>query len=359
METEIIETIAQWIADGEWKPEFMRMDSEHSVMSAAIASEAAGARTFTASSSQGFMLMYEMLWIASGLRLPLVMVNVSRGLSAPITLWPDHNGFLATRDTGWVQIMCQNNQEVLDTIIMAYKLAEDKNVLLPVMINMEGFFLSFTREPTTIPRQSEVNKFLPKYKPSHAYMDLKKPLAQGVAVLGEYMDFRAQHHRANLNVLKSYEIVCNRFSEHFGRDHPIIDTYKTRDANTILVTMGCMSTTARAAVDKMRSRGEKVGLVRLRLLTPFPEEQLRKALQNVDVVAVIDRNIIPGHGGAVYPEVVSALYEANNQPNAYNFIAGLAKSVSMNDFELIYKKSKEYEKKNLKRAECWISVEQG
>jgi pyruvate ferredoxin oxidoreductase alpha subunit len=355
-QTEIVEVLAQWIANGEFDAEYMLAESEHSVMSACIGSQGTGVRTFTATSSQGLMLMYEMLWIAAGLRLPIVMANVSRGLSAPITLWPDHEAYMSARPTGWVQFICQDNQEVIDTTIQAYKIAEDKNVLLPVMLNLEGFFLSFTREPTIIPSQNKVDKFLGKYKLEHAYLDPSKAMSEGIAVLGEHMDFRAQHHQANLNALKVTEKVQKDWAKSFGRKYNILDTYKLKDAEVALVTMGCMSTTAKAAVDKMRSQGKKVGLCRLRLITPFPDVQVRKALQNCQEIAVVDRNIIHGVGGTMYQDIVSTLYESDCKTKAYDFIAGLARGVSISDFEFIYKKTKDYSKRGLRRAECWVGM---
>lgn len=307
-QTELIETIAKWAADGDFDVEFIRCESEHSVLSAAAASEAAGARSFTATSSQGLLLMHEMLYICSGMRLPVVMINCSRGLSAPITLWNDHNDILDQRDSGWIIFFCENNQEVVDTVIQAFRIGEDERVSLPVLINLDGYVLSYTREPVELPQQSKVDKFLPRFKPLTA-LDPKKPMSLGVPVMDEYMDFRLQHHRAALNALDVSAKAFKKFAKIFGRTYAATESYRMDDAEVALVSMGALTSTTKAAVNVERKRGRKVGLLKLRLYRPFPEKSIQRALGEVEAVAVMDQNISPGFGGILYPEIRSVVPE--------------------------------------------------
>ncbi len=331
-QTEIIETLAKWNETGKWKGEFLPMESEHSVLSAAIASEATGARTFTASSSQGLLLMHEMHYIASGMRLPIVMVNCSRGLSAPITLWSDQNDILAMRDSGWMIFFAKDNQEVLDIIIQSYRIAEDRNVLLPVIINMEGFILSYTREPTAIPSQDEVNKFLPEYKPK-VLLDVDKPMSLGTPVLNEYMYFKLQQRKAALNALKVIPSVFNDFRKHFGRKYSLIEKYRTKDAEVIFVVTGSLSTIMQLRIDDLRKEGIKAGLLRILCYRPFPEKEIERTLRNCRKVIVIENNISPGGGGILYPEIKSLA------KNATSLIVSLGgRPFSKNNFIKVCKK---------------------
>src|SRR5574337_1160340 len=218
-QTEIIETLAKWISDGDMDARFVTMDSEHSMITAAGAASATGVRVFTATSSQGLLYGFEMLYSVAGWRVPLVMVNVSRGLSSPITLEPDHNDILAARDSGFLQIQCETCQEVLDSILMAYRLAEDERVLLPVLVNMDGFYLSFTRESVERPDIKKVKRFLPPYQPKHAFFKASQPMAQGVVVIGGpvYSYFKYQMHLASRKALEVYKEVSDEFKEIFGR----------------------------------------------------------------------------------------------------------------------------------------------
>jgi pyruvate ferredoxin oxidoreductase alpha subunit len=332
-QTEIIETLADWSTKGLWKGRFLPVESEHSVLSAAVASSATGARVFTGSSSQGLLLMHEIMYVASGMRLPIVMMNVSRGLSAPITLWPDHNDFLDQRDAGWLMFACERNQEVLDTVIQAFKISEDVNVLLPSLINLDGFILSYTREPTEIPDQKRVDSFLPKFRP-RVYLDPRKPMALGIGVMKEYSYFRSQAHLAQKNALKIIKEVQDSFGRRFGRRYKIVEPYMMDDARAALVTMGANTTIARAAVKALRARGKRIGLLRLRLFRPFPEEELREALSGLDAIGVVDQNLAPGRGGIAYPEVKAALYGQRIPISSFIISLG-GKHISRQEFERI------------------------
>lgn len=338
-QTEIIETLSQWINDGEMNAKFTNVDSEHSMITAAGTAAATGARVFSATSSQGLLYGYEMLYNVTGWRAPLVLVNVSRGLSAPITLEPDHNDVLSARDSGFVQIHAETCQEVLDTILMAYRIAEDERVLLPVLINMDGFYLSFTREPVEIPGKNEVSRFLPEYRPKHAFFKASKPMSQGVAVLGgsAYSYFKYQMHLASLNVLTVHDEVAGEFKKIFGRSYSAIEAFKIDDAEYVIIMSNSFTIKGKAAVNKFREKGLKAGLLRLRLIRPFPSTELKAFLRGKKAVAVIDQNISPGSGGILYKEVTTALYHEPDRPEVIlSFIGGLGgKDISHAEFNHI------------------------
>ncbi len=338
-QTEIIETLADWISQGLMEARFVTMDSEHSMITAAGAASAAGARAFSATSSQGLLYGFEMLYAVAGWRVPLVMVNVSRGLSAPITLEPDHNDVLAARDSGFLQVHCETCQEVLDSVIMAYRLAEDGRVLLPAMVNMDGFYLSFTREPVEIPDPEAVREFLPPYRPEHAFFKASAPMAQGVAVLGgaAYSYFKYQMHLASRNALEVYREVAEEFGSIFGRRYGPLEGYELEDADYVLVMAGSFSTLGRRAAAEARERGIRAGLLRIRLFRPFPGEEVRRALAGKRAAAVIDQNISVGMGGIIFSEVAAALYSLRDRPRLLSFIGGLGgKNISPREFEFIF-----------------------
>lgn len=338
-QTEIIETLSQWINDGEMNAKFTSMDSEHSMITAAGTAAAAGARVFSATSSQGLLYGYEMLYNVTGWRVPLVLINVSRGLSAPITLEPDHNDVLSARDSGFVQIHAETCQEVLDTILMAYRIAEDERVLLPVLINMDGFYLSFTREPVEIPDRDEVSSFLPEYHPEHAFFKASKPMSQGVAVLGGsvYSYFKYQMHLASLNAITVHNEVASDFKRIFGRSYSAIESFKMGGADYVIIMSNSFTVKGKAAVTKFRKNGLKVGLLRLRLIRPFPSGDLRTLLNGKKAVAVIDQNIGPGAGGILVNDVTTALYHEPDRPEVIlSFIGGLGgKDISHAEFNHI------------------------
>lgn len=341
-QTEIIETLAHWIRNGELKAKFVTMDSEHSMVTAAGAASATGARVFTTSSSQGFLYSYEMLFNLSGWRVPVVMANVSRALSAPITLEPDHNDVLSARDTGFIQIHCETVQEILDSILMAFRVSEDERILLPSIVNFDGFYLSFTREIVEIPEEKEVREFLPAYVPKHAFISSKQPMVQGAAVLNAslYSYFRYQLHLAAENALGVYREVAQEFRRKFGRDLSPIEKFMMDDAEYAIVMMGSFTTKGKKAVTLIREKGTKVGLTKLRLLRPFPTQDLVEALSGLRGIAVIDQNISPGKGGVLFSELSSALYNLNERPMALSFIGGLGgKDISQAEFEFALSKT--------------------
>jgi pyruvate ferredoxin oxidoreductase alpha subunit len=322
-QTEVIETLARWIGDGELEARIVTMDSEHSMLTAAGAAAATGARVFTASSSQGLVYGFEMLYAIAGWRVPLVLLNVSRALAAPITLEPDHNDILAARDSGFLQIHAETCQEVLDSVLMAYRLAEHADVLLPVLVNLDGFHLSFTREPVEVPSVEAVREFLPTYKPTHGF-SAAHALAQGVAVLGGtgYSFFKYQMQRAAEAALSVHDAITGEFCHHFGRCYGAVEAYRLDDAEWVIVMSNSFSTVGKDEVNRLRARGEKVGLLRLRLIRPFPEQEIDWLLGDRRAVAVIDQNISIGKGGILFGEVASAL-RGRTAPPLLSFIGGL------------------------------------
>jgi pyruvate ferredoxin oxidoreductase alpha subunit len=266
-----------------------------------------------------------MLYTTAGWRAPFVLVNVSRGLSAPITLEPDHNDVLAARDTGFLQIHCATCQEVLDSVLLAFRLAEDKRVRLPVIVNMDGFYLSFTREPVELPDADAVRDFVGAFEPGNIKFRASAPVSQAVAVLGgtPYSYFRYEMHLAALNGLTVYDELAGEFARIFGRRHDAVEAYRSDDAELVFVMLGSYATKAKEAVDRLRLAGQKIGLVRPRLLRPFPEARLREILSGKTGAAVIDQNISLGKGGVLFAELASALYGQKEAPLLTSFIGGL------------------------------------
>ncbi len=340
-QTEIIETIGNWIENQELECRMVTLESEHSMVTAAGAAAVTGVRVFTATSSQGLLYAMEMLYTVAGWRVPLVMVNVSRGLSSPITLEPDHNDVLAMRDCGFLQIHCATCQEVLDNLLIAYRLAEHPKVRLPVLVNLDGFYLSFTREPVQIPSQAEVDRFLPPFNAGSIRFRGGEPLSEGVGVLDGsiYSYFRYQAHLASLQGIAVYEELGQEFADLFGRRYSALECYRSEDAEIVFVMIGSFATKGKEAVDRLRQAGEKVGLVRPRLLRPFPAAALRTALAGKKGVAVIDQNISMGKGGILHAELSSVLYGTTEAPPVLaSFIGGLGgRDISSEEFFEIHK----------------------
>jgi pyruvate ferredoxin oxidoreductase alpha subunit len=324
-QTEIIEALAGWIDSGEMPGRMVTLESEHAMLTAAGAAAATGVRVFTAASSQGLLYAMEMLYTVAGWRAPFVLANVSRGLATPITLEPDHNDILAARDCGFLQIHCATCQEVLDHLAIAYRVAEDPRVRLPVIVNLDGFYLSFTREPVERPDPREIDAFLPPFQTRDIQFRASQPESQAVAVLGgsPYSYFRYETHLAARNGLQVYAEAGAEWGERLGRAYDLLECYQSEDADVCFVMIGSFATKAKAAVDALRAGGRRVGLVRPRLLRPFPGEVLRQALAGKRAVAVIDQNLSFGFGGVLHGELCSALYGLADAPILLSFIGGL------------------------------------
>ncbi len=334
-QTQVVEELAALCADGKLKAEFITVESEHSAMAACIGAANAGARAFTATSSQGLALMHELLHWASGSRLPIVMANINRAMAPGWNIWTEQTDSLAQRDTGWLQFYAENNQEVLDTIIQAYKIAE--KVQLPAMVVLDAFFLSHTAEPVDLPDEKKISGYLPPYKPQYK-LDPHAPHAFGGLSSPEfYFEFRYKIQQAMDEALKIAKKEDKNFKELFGRGYGVVEEYKTGGADVIMVTSSTVSSTTRFVVDKMRRRGKKVGMLKIRLFRPFPFREVRNALSKCGKVGVIDRNISFGHGGIFAEEVKSALYEAREKPPVFGFIAGLGgRDITPADIEEIF-----------------------
>lgn len=345
-QTELMERLAEWNAKGELDAYLNIMDSEHSVLSAAVGSEMTATRTFVSTGSQGLMLMHEVLPIAAGTRMPIVMICGSRALSAPIALWPDHNDFLSCRDFGWLMFSAEINQELLDFICIAYNVSENAKVLLPSLIEMDGFVLSETREPVEIPKQETVDKFLPPLR-LEARLDVESPMTLGTPVLEEYQYFKQQMQAAMNNAEQELSKAFKEWKKLTGRAYDFVEKVWMQDAKEAIVIIGANSTIAKAAVRKLRAKGEKVGLVKLRVLRPWPEKSLKEALKKCKRIAVVDQNISLGKNGILYSEVCETF--RNEGKVLANYIAGIGgKHLGIQDFEKIFedlKKAKDGEKK--------------
>lgn len=334
-QTEIIESLAAWIDSGQMQGRLVTLESEHSMITAAGAAAATGVRVFSATSSQGLLYAIEMLYTVAGWRAPFVLINVSRGLAAPITLEPDHNDVLAARDCGFLQIHCATVQEVLDSVLIAYRLGEDRRVRQPVIVNLDGFYLSFTREPVSIPEPAEVDAFLPSFDAEAIALRASAPESQAVAVLGggPYSYFRYETHLALINGLSVYDEVAAEFAEQFDRRHPAVEAYRCDDAEILFVMLGSFATKARAAVDRLRDAGRRVGLLRPRLLRPFPAQAFVEHLTGKRGAAVIDQNLSMGKGGVLHTELASALYGCTDAPLLVSFVGGLGgRDISPQEF---------------------------
>lgn len=325
-QTEIIETLAHWINQGNMPARMVTMDSEHSMLTAACTAAATGVRVFTATSSQGFVYGFEMLYAIAGLRLPLVLVNVSRALAHPITLEPDHNDVLSARDTGFLQFHAETSQEVLDSILIAYRLAEHSKILLPVIINLDGFYLSFTREVVDIPNGDAVKAFLPAFEPAYPTLSDSQPVALGAAVLDPslYTYFKHQMQRASDQAQSLYGDITDEFADRFGRRYRPVEAFMLDDADYVVVMTNSFATMGKAEIKRLRQQGKKIGLARLHMIRPFPMAVLQRLLAGRKGVAVIDQNISVGRGGILFSEIASTLYGMKERPPVLlSFIGGL------------------------------------
>jgi 2-oxoisovalerate ferredoxin oxidoreductase alpha subunit len=329
-QTPTVEKLSELIELGELKAEFIHADSEHTAMSALIGASATGVRTFTATSSQGLALMHEMLHWAAGARLPIVMYVANRALAPPWNIHCDHQDTVSQRDTGWIQFYTESSQEIFDTILMAYKIAEDKEVLLPVMVCADGFTLSHMSQLVEIPDQKDIDKFLPPYEPIFKLDDLDAPVTYGsvtmpnVPLFDWYTELRFLIQESMNTAKQKIKEVSKIFKQKFGRFHgDLVERYRCNDADVVLVSMGSIAAQAKDVVDDMRDDGYLVGALKLRAFRPFPAEEIQELAKHVKAFAVIDRNMSFGHAGAVFTEVKAALYSAKKRPMVKGYVMGL------------------------------------
>jgi pyruvate ferredoxin oxidoreductase alpha subunit len=332
-QTHVVEHLSELVANGELDAEFFCVESEHSALSVCVGSEATGARSFTCTSAQGLALMSEITYIASGLRLPIVMIIANRTLSAPLSIWNDHSDAMSIRDCGWIQFFVENGQEVYDHVFISYRLAEDREVLLPVIINMDGFILSHVIEPFEMIDQEKIDQFLPPYQPLYR-LHPDRPITMGAFALpGIFAETKKAQEVAIRSSMPKILEVWKAFGDMTGRYYKSIETYKAEDADTLLVTMGSFGETASVAVDMMRGEGRSVGVMKIRLWRPFPFEDLRQIALKAKNLVVIDRAVSVGMGGPVASEVKAALYGYDSRPSVYNFVAGISgRDVAPSDF---------------------------
>lgn len=334
--THIVEHLADLVNNGELDAEYIPVESEHAALSACIGASAAGARTFTSTAAQGLMFMYELLYIASGFRLPIVMVVANRALSSPISIWNDHGDVMTMRDSGWIQTFAENGQEAVDLVYHAFRVAE--KTMIPVAVNLDGFIVTHVVEPVELLDQEQVDKYLPPLKMKYK-LDPKKPITIGAIGVPEiYTEVKKAQDEALKSSYKTIIQAWKDFEKISGRRYQPIETYRMEDAEVAMVLMGSLSETAMNAVDSLREKGKKVGLVRIRLWRPFPMQEFLRALGKVKALCVLDRAMSFGStGGPVGIEVRSALYQSNKRPKVLNIIAGLGgRDVTVEDFEEIF-----------------------
>jgi pyruvate ferredoxin oxidoreductase alpha subunit len=328
-QTHIVEELASLVANGKLKAEFVNVESEHSAASCVLGASATGVRVYSSTSSQGLLLMAEVLFNAAGMRLPVVMCCVNRAVSAPINIWNDQQDIVTVRDAGLILLFAETIQEACDLHIQAFKIAEDPNIMLPCLVNIDGFILSHGYEPVEIPSQDLVDKFLPSYNPPYK-LDVTNPLTFGSLVGPEwYLETRyAIHETLNNDVKKKIVEVAEEFTKLFGRkSYGLFEEYKTEDAETIFVTMGSFAGVIKEVVDELRERGEKVGLLRIITYRPFPEE-VAKVLLKAKRILVLEKCISLGAKGPLCEDVISVLYtqvssNGSKLPTVQNFICGL------------------------------------
>ena len=326
--TEIVQIFSQFVADGLVKTEFVAVESEHSAMSACIGASASGARAMTGTSSQGLALMWEMLYIAAALRLPIIMAVVNRALSAPINIHCDHSDTLGARDSGWIQIYSENVQETYDNVIQAVRIAEHPDVRLPVMVTTDGFILSHCLETIEMLTDEEVKEFIgepPVRENLLKSLEENKPITIGALDLQDYyFEHKRQEAEAMKNALKVIPEIGKEFGEKFGRSYGFFEEYKLEDADVGIVVMGSTAGTGKDVVDELRKEGKKVGLLKIRVFRPFPIKEISKALSHLQVVGVMDRaDGVNSYSGPVFPEICACLYDLEKRPKIVDFIYGL------------------------------------
>jgi 2-oxoisovalerate ferredoxin oxidoreductase alpha subunit len=352
-QTTLVEAIAEYVARGEYKGDYICVESEHSAMCACIGASAAGSRTFTATSSHGLLLMHEMLHWAALARLPIVMCNINRVIGPGWNIWVDENDSISQRDTGWIQFYCSSNQEIYDTVIQAFKLAEHQKVILPVMVNLNAFILSHTSMPADIPEQQTVDDFLGKYVPQWK-LDIDNPTTFG-NIIGpaHYYKIRRAMQEAQQNAKQLIPKIAKEWKKASGYFHgDLFEYYKCEGAEHILLSMGAIGAESKIAIDEMQKAGLKIGLARVRVIRPFPTEEIIKLGKQADLI-VIDRNISVGLEGALFNEVKAALY-GESDAKATGFIAGLGgKDVTYKDIETMCRKAM----KGSAKAQEWYGME--
>jgi len=324
-QTEIVMYFSNYVANGQVSTELIPVESEHSAMSACVGASAAGARTMTATSANGLALMWEIVYIAASLRLPIIMPVVNRALSGPINIHCDHSDTMGARDSGWIQIYCESGQEAYENTILAVRIAEHKDILLPVMICQDGFITSHAVEGVRLFEDKLVKGFVGEYKAAHPLLDVDNPVTYGPLDLQDYyFEHKRQQSESMKGVLKIMPDLFKEFEKTFGIKYDFIDTYKLEDADIAVIALSSTAGTSRGVIDELRGQGIKAGLLRPRVFRPFPREKILAALKNVKAVAVLDRaESFSAEGGPLYTEIKAALYDSDIKPLVANYIYGL------------------------------------
>ena len=337
-QTIVVERLSDFVEDGSLESEYLYVESEHSAMCACIGACAIGARAFTATSSQGLLYMVECLHYASGSRFPIVMMNANRSTATPWNIYGDQRDSLAELESGWIQFYVENAQEAYDTILQAYRISEDPSVMLPVMVNLDGFVLTHTYELLAMADQEQVDRYIP-YRSFVNKLDLDCPKATCITAGPPYnMEFRYQQHQATLDAAGKIRDADAEFAALFGRSYGgLTEAYRCEDAEAILITLGSVAGTARCVVDALRTEGKKVGLLKIRCMRPFPGEEIATLVKNSKAIGVLEKDISFGSAGVVYTDVCAALKRNNVTADAANYVGGLGgRSISKEDIECIY-----------------------
>ena len=337
--TEIPQYFSTFVSNGQVDTEFVAVESEHSAMSACIGAEAAGGRAMTATSANGLSLMWEMIYIASSLRLPIVMSLVNRAVSGPLNIHNDHSDAMGVRDSGWIMLFSENNQEAYDNLLMAHKIAENKDVLLPLMVCQDGFITSHSIENIELEDDELVKKFVGKYEPDHYLLNHKEPIAIGPLDLQSYLfEHKAQQAEAMRNAKKVIKEVSKEFEELTGRKYSLFEEYKTEDADIVIVAMNSTAGTAKFTADKLRKQGIKAGVLKVRVFRPFPGEEIAKALANAKAVAVLDKaDGLNAVGGPLFTDITSAMQVNKVSVPTVNYIYGIGgRDTKVSDLESVY-----------------------
>ena len=323
--TEIPQYFSTFVANGDVDTEFVAVESEHSAMSATIGASAAGSRAMTATSANGLSLMWEMIYIASSLRLPIVMALVNRAVSGPINIHNDHSDAMGVRDAGWIMLFSENNQEAYDNMLMAHRIAEHKDVLLPVMVCQDGFITSHSIENIELENDEDVKKFVGEYKPEHYLLNAKEPIAVGPLDLQAYLfEHKAQQADAMRAAKKVIKEVSEEFEKWTGRKYEFFERYKLDDAEVAIVCMNSTAGTTKAVVDELREKGIKAGLLKVRVFRPFPAEEIAEAVSNLKAVAILDKSdSLNAAGGALFEDITSAMYVNQKNVPMVNYIYGI------------------------------------
>ncbi len=337
--TEIPQYFSTFVSNGSVDTEFVAVESEHSAMSACIGAEAAGARAMTATSANGLSLMWEMIYIASSLRLPIVMSLVNRAVSGPLNIHNDHSDAMGVRDSGWIMLFSENNQEAYDNLIMAHKIAENKDVLLPLMVCQDGFITSHSIENIELIEDEKVKEFVGKYKPAHYLLNDKEPMAIGPMDLQAYLfEHKYQQAEAMRNAKKVILEVAKEFEKMTGRKYDLFEEYRLDDAEIAVVCMNSTAGTTKDVVDSLREKGIKAGMLKVRVFRPFPAEEIAKSLSHLKAVAVLDKaDSLNGAGGALFEDVVSGMYVNGNNVKALSYVYGIGgRDTTTKEIEQVY-----------------------